>query len=200
MNLQLNSDIFSKVGLSEQEALRLLCIKFGGDTEDTLTSLVTGGYITQFGGKPGWSLSKKAEEALIDIVDESGNKVLKSELTDEELSFANKLRELYPAGINKRAGQSWRGTTREIAKKIRRFRELYGNTYSDEDILNATEAYVNLHRDDPYMRLLKYFILKFDKKIDEEGKLSVVEISDLADVLQNDVNIEDTESWQSTIV
>ena len=88
--------------------------------------------------------------------------------------MANKLKELFPAG-NKSPGHPWRGNTKEIVNKLKRFKTIY--SYSDTEILNATKHYVGNMENNLYMRVLKYFILKQNN----EGE----EISDLASYIEN---------------
>lgn len=77
--------------------------------------------------------------------------------------LADSLRELYPSGKKEGTNYYWRDSTKTIANRLSVFIKKYGNNYSDEDIIKATEKYIksfngNYH----YMQLLKYFIYKDD--------------------------------------
>ena len=86
-----------------------------------------------------------------------------SNVTASDSSYtelANKLREIYPAGKKPGYAYTWRDSTSCIADRLKKFKLKYGS-YSDEDIINATKAYVNSFNGDyKYMQLLKYFIWK----------------------------------------
>ena len=55
---------------------------------------------------------------------------------------------------------------------MQKFFKLYGNKYTDEQILKATQDYVSSFNGNySYMRVLKYFILKDERKSDEKSEL-----------------------------
>ena len=75
---------------------------------------------------------------------------------------------------------------REISLRLKKFFKLYDNTYTDEQILTAAKNYVETFNGQyNYMRVLKYFIWKDEKKLTEDEKIQVVEISDLANYIEN---------------
>lgn len=78
----------------------------------------------------------------------------------------------------------------EITNKLIRFFANYGD-YTDAEILNAEERYINSFDGDyRYLPLLKYFISKVKPIADEDGQVHNTEVSDLATYLEN----ADTES------
>ena len=81
--------------------------------------------------------------------------------TDDRFTIlANKLRELYPAGKKPGYAYTWRDSTSCIVDRLKKFVMKYGD-YSDEEIINATNRYVNSFNGNyQYMQLLKYFIWK----------------------------------------
>lgn len=82
------------------------------------------------------------------------------------------MREYFPHGF-KVASYAWRGNKKDVTLKLKKFFKLYGDKYTDEQILDATRRYTECFSgDNTHMRILKYFILK-----DNE--------SDLATVLEN---------------
>ena len=115
-------------------------------------------------------ISPKGREFVDQIILESQGCNIEENL--EEL--ANKLKELFPPG-NKSPGHPWRGNTKEIVNKLKRFKTIY--SYSDTEILNATKHYVENMENNLYMRVLKYFILKQNNGGEE--------ISDLASYIEN---------------
>lgn len=120
---------------------------------------------------------------------------------DRCVNLVEQMREMFPKGI-KTGSAAWRGNVREITLRLQKFFKLYGNKWTDEEILEATQRYVDHFRGDyTYMRILKYFIMKSDRKIDEEGNSHIEDISELATWLENgeDINEEDTD-WTSKLV
>ena len=89
-----------------------------------------------------------------------------------------------------------------LAKSLKKFFKLYGNKYSDEQILNAAKKYIeSFNGRYAYMRVLKYFIWKDERKVDSDGNGYVNEVSDLATFIENagqEQNLK--EDWMSTIV
>lgn len=79
---------------------------------------------------------------------------------DRFINLANKLRELFPAGVKPGYKYLWRDSTTCIADRLKKFTMKYGN-YSDEEIIAATKRYVDSFNGNyTYMQLLKYFIWK----------------------------------------
>lgn len=103
-------------------------------------------------------------------------------------SLVKELMEIFPTG--KKDGTNnmyWRCNARENTKALERFFLKYGyNTYTDEDILAAARKYVSpANGDMTNVRLLKYFIIKNVRDIDEDGRGYTREVSDLATYLDN---------------
>lgn len=118
---------------------------------------------------------------------------------DRCAGLAEQLRELFPKGI-KTGSAAWRGNVREITLRLQKFFKLYGNKWTDEEIINATQRYVDhFNGDYKFMRILKYFIMKSDKKMDEEGNVHIEDISELATWLENDEDMIE-EDWTSSLV
>ena len=113
--------------------------------------------------------------------------------TKEELELATKLMELFPKG-SQQGKYSWRGNTLEIALKLHSLRNKYNREFTDEEAIEATKKYVEKFSGDPYMKTLKYFILRVDK---QKGEV----ISELMSFIENkdDINFED-DSWQTRLV
>lgn len=89
------------------------------------------------------------------------------------------LKEFFPKG--RRAGQTvaWRSNRRDVVVKLQKFFKLYGDTYSHEDIVEATRKYVNSFNGDyTFMKSLNYFIHKEDRTKGES-------VSTLADWLES---------------
>jgi DNA-binding MltR family transcriptional regulator len=95
-----------------------------------------------------------------------GSKKIADDSDIEELSI--KFRELFPSGVNS-GGYAVKSNLTDIKAKLRQFKNKY--RYSDEEILNATQEYVNLMKRQGYnyMTMANYFILK-----DGQSKLASV--------------------------
>ena len=75
--------------------------------------------------------------------------------------LADKLREIFPKGNKVGTNYNWRGSTAEIARKLKNLVVKYGCRFTDEEAIEATKAYVaSFNGDYKYMKLLKYFLLK----------------------------------------
>lgn len=104
------------------------------------------------------------------------------------IELAKKMKEIFPKGM-KDNKYPWQSSANDISIFLGRFFIKYPNI-TDEEILDATKRYVEHFEDNPKaMRLLKYFIIKGEKKpfIDESGNMiyKVVETSDLASWIEN---------------
>lgn len=101
------------------------------------------------------SLTKTACTLYEDIVMES-SKTLDDPVKYQKL--AEKLIDIYPKGWKDQTYQ-WVEGPILIARRLQMFELKYGK-YKDEDIIDATQKYVNIMAGRPEMRLLKYFIFK----------------------------------------
>lgn len=122
---------------------------------------------------------------------------------DEEhlMQLAVKMQECYPKGLKPGTVFYFRSNRREVMQKLKKFFEEYGE-YSDEQIINATKKFVASFRGNySLMPLIKYFISKEKKVMDEDGENHVVKVSELASILENmdddaDIpKIQNSEDW-----
>ena len=115
--------------------------------------------------------------------------------------LAEKLMKIFPQGKKEGTSQYWRGNKREITLRLKKFFKLYGNHYEYEDILTAAQKYIeSFNGRYTYMRVLKYFIWKDEKRVSEDGVLKVIEVSELANYLENAGQEDDLkEDWTSNI-
>lgn len=96
------------------------------------------------------------------------------------------LRELWPAG-EKDGKYSWRDSVSNLAKRLQllwgiRFPD---KNYTKEQILQVARMYLARYENDTkYMKILKYFILKQDKIVDQTGRIRYTSTSTLADMLE----------------
>ena len=131
-----------------------------------------------------YSITQHWDDQMQKVLLESDKDVPK----DNDLNYlVGQLRALFPKGI-KSGSAAWRGNVREITLRLQKFFKIYDNRYSDESIIEATRKYIeSFNGNYTYMRILKYFILKDEIKIDEEGRKYVEQISELANFLENEM-------------
>ena len=114
-------------------------------------------------------------------------------------NLAQTLRELFPKGL-KIGSSAWRGNIREITLRLQKFFKIYGNKWTDEEIINATKRYIeHFNGDYTFMRILKYFIMKSEKVPTEDGTTHIEDISELANWLENETDIEES-NWTTSLV
>lgn len=107
--------------------------------------------------------------------------------SDEErlLRLAKAMRECFPEGKMPGTAYYYRCNNREVILKLKKFFAQYGD-YSDEKIIDACKRFVAAFNGNyRYMPLIKYFISKNKSIQDEDGSVHVVEVSQLADYLEN---------------
>lgn len=90
--------------------------------------------------------------------------------------------EYYPKGQKEGTQYYWRADKRGLIQKMAKWLENYNDNYSDEEILEATKAYVEQFGENKrYMSLLTYFISKKDNNTGEERSM-------LAQILENGID------------
>lgn len=99
--------------------------------------------------------------------------------------LAKELKSIFPKGKKDGCNLYWTEGLILIKNRIRRFFEIFGDEYSDEDIIDAAKRYVDSFQGSYiYMRTLKYFIFKCDKSTREPDN------SDLINYLENKDEID----------
>lgn len=141
-------------------------------------------------------INDKVKDLVSTISIESDKNVIDKDSEFTEL--ATELREIYPAGRKDGTTYMWRGTTAEVAKKLKTLVVKYGYTINREDVLKATKEYVNSFNGNyRYMQLLKYFILKSVK--DADGNVDIK--SELMSLIENSDQIDaQRDDWVSNMV
>ena len=169
--------------LNINEILALMLLKQGCNISILIDRMLKRELIVQdmFGN---YIITEHWDDELQKVLLESDKDVPK----DTDLNYlVGQLRELFPKGI-KTGSAAWRGNVREIKLRLQKFFKIYENIYSDEAIIEATRKYVDSFNGNyTYMRILKYFILKDEIKMDEEGNRYVEQVSELANFLENEM-------------
>ena len=194
MKIEVSDEICKKYNLSITEALVLIGLKYS--SQEVFQKLNKERFLLDLGSsifneETKYRLSRKANEALSCILAESTDAVTKRTTNIEEL--ADKLREIYPNGKIFNTNYYYRCNRQDIINKLKTFFKMYGTKYTDEQIINATQKYVNSFNGNyAYLKLLKYFIWK-DERLKGESVQSL-----LADFIENESS-EDTTNTDWTI-
>lgn len=141
-------------------------------------------------------VSDKVKELVSTIAIDSDKSVIDKDA--EFIELANELRELYPAGRKEGTTYMWRGTTAEIAKKLKTLVVKYKYSFTREQVIKATKEYISSFNGNyKKMRLLKYFILKSERDADDNVNV----ISELMTLIENEGQTEvRRDDWMSTMV
>lgn len=182
MNININEKVCEENNLSVPKVLALAAIQYS--TPKDYEELIKEGLITKYNGsmfepERRYSLMDKAEELLTKIIINSDSNVTKRSTSIEEL--ADKLRDIYPNGKIVNSNYYYRCNRQDIINKLKTFFKMYGTKYTDEQIINATQKYIDSFNGNyTYLKLLKYFIWK-DERLKGESVQSL-----LADFIENE--------------
>lgn len=198
MTISLNNEACSSNGITLGEALLMLAIANKADLKEAEQALIKKGYITadrdDLFQQIGWRLTNKGTEIIDSVVLDSDKH---QEPKDRLNSLATKLKEIFPKGKKDGTNYYWAEGVALIVRRLKLFFKKYGNDFTDEQIIQATEKYVQgFNGNYQYMRLLKYFIFK--EKVGAGGEvegdselISYIENAGQEENLRND--------WTSTL-
>ena len=197
MTISINDEVCYKYGLKEEELLVLLLVKSGVYIPTILDNLEKEGKIIKdmFGN---YMITQKWDDITSSVILDSDKE---AQPEDKLEDLALKLAAIFPK--EKKAGTChyFRGNRKDNVLKLKKFFKLYGNKYTEEQILKAAKSYVDSFNGNyQYMRILKYFIWKDEVKINAEGKRYVEETSDLASWIENEGQEDNLRNdWTSTL-
>ena len=198
MTISLNKEACSSNGITLGEALLMLAIANKADLKEAEQALIKKGYITadrdDLFQQIGWRLTNKGTEIIDSVVLDSDKH---QEPKDRLNSLATKLKEIFPKGKKDGTNYYWAEGVALIVRRLKLFFKKYGNDFTDKQIIQATEKYVQgFNGNYQYMRLLKYFIFK--EKVGAGGEvegdselISYIENAGQEENLRND--------WTSSI-
>lgn len=197
MKLTIDQTILDKNNLTLEEFLVLYLGAKNVDIKSVSQSLIAKGLADKdlfFNGRI--VVSDKVKDLISTISIDSDKNVIDKDSEFTEL--ATELREIYPAGRKDGTTYMWRGTTAEVAKKLKTLVVKYGFTINKEDVIKATKEYVSSFNGNyKYMQLLKYFILKSVR--DADGNVDVK--SELMSIIENSGQLDaQREDWVSNMV
>ena len=193
----LNKKAAQQNGITIDEALLMLVIHNKANLERAEKTLIQKGLITaernDLFQQVGWRLTNKGTEVLDYVIMDSDKE---QEPQDRLIQLATKLKETFPKGKKDGTNYYWADGVALIVRRLKLFFKKYGNTYTDEQIIQATSKYVEgFNGNYTYMRLLKYFIFK--EKVGAAGEvegdselISYIENFGQEDTLSKDWNTE----------
>lgn len=205
MKFFISDDSMKHLRLPIGELLLLASVYFESPISNTtIKRLFANGHLkyTGFdcnGGVQGIELTKEGIKAVEEMFLNSELDVLEK---DRFEVLAEKLMDVFPKGKQPGGKYYFRGNSKDVASKLKKFFKMYGNTYTDDQIINAAKKYVeSFHGNYTYMRLLKYFIWKQVSKIDSAGNHYIEEVSELADYITNEGEGDNIDTnWTANLV
>lgn len=167
----LNKKAAQQNGITIDEALLMLVIHNKADLERAEKTLIQKGLITaernDLFQQVGWRLTNKGTEVLDSVIMDSDKE---QEPQDRLIQLATRLKEIFPKGKKDGTNYYWADGVALIVRRLKLFFKKYGNKFTDEQIVQATEKYVQgFNGNYQYMRLLKYFIFK--EKVGANGEV-----------------------------
>ena len=198
MNYIINEDICKEKGMDLPSLLAVLLVKTGVNITELFNNLINKGILVKDISSGEFLVTQNWDSICSDIL-LSADKTVPSE--DQLLPLVNSLMEIFPPGKKEGTTIYWKGNKKDNRETLQKFFKLYGNKYSNEQIIEATKKYVeSFNGQYTYMRALKYFIWKDEKKIGSDGKRYIEEVSDLASYIENAGQEENLNNdWTSTL-
>ena len=201
MKITIDEDACKKVKLSLPEVLMITLVKTGINIETLLKQMKEKQILVEEHTLLGTNLL--VTQRWSDLSDKALLSADKSVPDNKRLeNLAKSLMEVFPAGKKEGTSQYWKGNLRDNTLRLAKFFKLYGDKYTDEQMIEAAKNYVSSHNGKyQYMRVLKYFIWKDARKVNSEGEGYIEEVSDLAAFIENakdEKNLKD--DWMSTMV
>ena len=194
----LNKKATQQNGITIDEALLMLVIHNKVNLERAEEALIQKGLITaernDLFQQVGWRLTNKGTEVLDSVIMDSDKE---QEPQDRLIQLATKLKEIFPKGKKDGTNYYWAEGVALIVRRLKLFFRKYGNKFTDEQIIQAAEKYVQgFNGNYQYMRLLKYFIFK--ERVGANGE--VEGDSELINYIENagqEENLRD--DWATTL-
>lgn len=166
MKITINTNILERHHLSLGEFLIMLIGYFDIDYSKCESSLIDEHYIEKnLFSERNFILSDNSKNLVARILVESDERVLKSGIDFSAL--ASKLQDLYPDGNKPGTTYPWRGSTDDIAYKLRVIVVQYDLVFTEEEAITAVKDYVDQFTESKdKMLLLRSFLYRTIK----EGK------------------------------
>lgn len=192
MKIIIDDALLNETSLALEELLYLMLLDLGVSS-DMVSVLEEKGWLHNK------HLTEESKQKLADVL----NKTKEEPSSKLRIStLAENLRNIFPKGKKDGTPYYWRGNSKEIEEKLKKFFVYFSDKYSDSQILSAARNYVkSFNGDYTYMRLLKYFIWKNDRFKTSENT-SVEQVSDLASYIENYSENEENNDrdWTSELI
>lgn len=183
MTYVINEDVAKKKGMDIPTLLAIMLVKTGVNITVLFKELEKKEVLVKDLFHNEYFVTQRWDDVACNIL-LSGDEEVPKEDNIEKLAV--QLMEIFPKGKKEGTSHYWRGNKKEIKERLQKFYKLYNNKYTDEEIIQATKSYVaSFNGSYSYMRILKYFILKNEKKVDSEGVNYIEEVSELATYIEN---------------
>ena len=196
MKISINDEVCTKEGLQIEDLLAVLLVRTGADIPKLFQSLTDRKILVKdmFGN---YLVTQHWDDVVCSVMLDSD----KDRQPEDRLeALALELASIFPKEKKEGTCYYFRGNKKDNVLRLKKFFKLYGNKYTDEQILNAAKSYVaSFNGNYSYMRILKYFIWKDAVKTDSEGKKYIEETSDLASWIENEGQTG-TGDWTSSLV
>lgn len=196
MRISIDESICKKYNMTLPEVLGMLLVKTG-ESQTVFQQMLEKQMIVTDGIFKQLMVTQRWDDVMSNILLDSDS----DKQSDDRLDIlATALMEIFPK--QKKVGTShyFRGNRKDVILRLKKFFKLYGDRFSDEQILDAAKRYVeSFNGNYQYMRVLKYFLWKDEKKVNTEGEIYIDESSDLATLIEN-VDSEDyRQDWTTSI-
>jgi hypothetical protein len=194
----LSEEAIRQNGVCLGEVLLMLAVCNKADLSKAEVSLIQKGFITAARNKDGqpieWRLTNEGSRMIDSVILDSSKE---QEPQDRLVSLAERLKAIFPKGKKAGTNYYWAEGVALIVRRLKLFFRKYGNKFTDEQIIQAAEKYVQgFNGNYTYMRLLKYFIFK--EKIGAAGE--VEGDSELISYMENAGQEEElSNDWTSTL-
>lgn len=194
----LNKKAAQQNGVTMDEVILLLALHNKANLKGAEKTLIEKGLITADRNEEfqqiGWRLTHKGNEVLDAVIVDS-DKI--QEPQDKLTKLATRLKEIFPKGKKDGTNYYWADGVALIIRRLKLFFKKYGNDFTEDQIIQAAEKYVQgFNGDYRYMRLLKYFIFK--EKVGANGE--VEGDSELINYIENAGQEDELkDNWGSTL-
>lgn len=156
MKITINTDVVEQYGLNLVDYLMLMAVRKCAMSECSINKSMSFLKDNEF-----IASEFVATESGINLLDEIAAKSLdfKERNLDE---LVEKLQALWPAG-SKDGKYRWKSNKTDVKKRLQKFFKIYGDKYTDDQIIEAAKRYVKPFDDSgdrKYQKILMYFIFK----------------------------------------
>lgn len=170
MKYIIDEDVIKSKGLTVDQFLLMFLLDFNSSEAERVGALVNLNLakkaslldVTQRGVK--YNLTASGQLLLKECLDSSSKGFLNEDTLIRIGDLAEKLKALYPKGKKPGTNIYWAEGKALIIKRLKQFFKKYGASYTNEDIISATERYIqSFNGNYKFMKTLKYFIFKEEK-------------------------------------